>query len=135
MARIIYAEDDELEGELVRNTLIDAGHAVGVVGEGRAALQVVKSRVPDLLILDIGLPQMSGSEVLDAVRRDPELYELPVLMLTARQSNQDEAIAMWAGATDYLRKPFDPDELIVTVERLLQARAQAAPPKARPRAV
>lgn len=119
MALIIYAEDDPLVGELVQTTLIDAGHAVGVVTNGRDALQVVQQRRPDLLILDISMPEMSGSHVLDAIRRDPALYDLPVLMLTGRRGQIDEDIALKAGATDYLRKPFDPDALVVTVSALL----------------
>jgi DNA-binding response OmpR family regulator len=134
MALIIYAEDDDIVGELVQNTLIDAGHALGVVGDGKDALRLVKARKPDLLILDIGLPGMSGSEVLDAIRRDPQAYNLPILILTARRGAEDEAIARWAGATEYLRKPFDPDELVAIVDRLLKARAPGdseakAPPR------
>lgn len=124
MARIIYAEDDELVGELVQATLIDAGHAVGVVGNGRDALKVVQQRRPDLLILDISMPEMTGSQVLDAIRRDEALYDLPVLMLTGRRSQTDEDIAIKAGATDYLRKPFDPDQLVVTVDALLAKAAR-----------
>lgn len=127
MARIIYAEDDELVGELVQATLLDAGHAVGVVNNGRQALEIVQQRRPDLLILDISMPEMSGSHVLDAVRRDPVLYDLPVLMLTGRRSQTDEDIALKAGATDYLRKPFDPDRLVVTVNALLAKAARFAP--------
>ena len=124
MARIIYAEDDELVGELVQATLIDAGHAVGVVANGRAALEVVQQRRPDLLILDISMPEMTGSQVLDAIRLDPQLYDLPVLMLTARRSQIEEDIALKAGATEYLRKPFDPDQLVVTVSALLAKAAR-----------
>jgi len=123
MARIIYAEDDELMAEVVQATLLDAGHAVGVLGNGREALDVVRRRRPDLLILDISMPEMTGSQVLDQVRRDPDLYDLPVLMLTGRRSQADEDIAIKAGATEYLRKPFDPDQLVVTIDSLLR-RAQ-----------
>lgn len=119
MARIIYAEDDDLVADLVQATLIDAGHAVGVVNNGKDALKVVQQRKPDLLILDISMPEMTGSHVLDAVRRDPALYDMPVLMLTGRRSQTDEDIALKAGATEYLRKPFDPDRLVVTVDALL----------------
>ena len=119
MARVIYAEDDPLVGELVQVVLLDAGHAVGVVGNGREALQVVRRRKPDLLILDITMPEMSGSEVLDQVRRDPSLYDLPVLMLTGRQGPNDENIALRAGATEYMRKPFDPDELVVLINSMI----------------
>lgn len=127
MARIIYAEDDELVAELVQATLIDAGHAVGVVKNGREALAVVQQRRPDLLILDISMPEMTGSQVLDQVRLDPRLYDLPVLMLTARRSQTEEDIALKAGATEYLRKPFDPDRLVATVDALLSKAARFAP--------
>lgn len=133
MARIIYAEDDELVAELVQATLIDAGHAVGVVKNGREALEVVRLRRPDLLILDISMPEMTGSQVLDQVRIDEQLYDLPVLMLTARRSQTEEDMALKAGATEYLRKPFDPDQLVVTVSALL-AKAAAARSPARPEA-
>lgn len=127
MALIIYAEDDELVGELVQTTLIDAGHAVGVVTNGRDALAIVRQRRPDLLILDISMPQMTGSQVLDQVRLDERLYDLPVLMLTARRSQTEEDMALKAGATEYLRKPFDPDQLVVTVSALLAKAAAVAP--------
>ena len=126
MARIIYAKDDDLVSRLVQSTLIDAGHAVGVVGTGKEALEVVRKRLPDLLILDISMPEMSGSEVLDLVRRDPGLYDMPVLMLTGRRSQTDEDIALKAGATDYLRKPFDPDRLVVLVEDLIAKTGRSA---------
>lgn len=119
MARIIYAEDDALVGELVQSTLIEAGHAVGVVGNGSDALQIVRQRRPDLLILDMSMPGLSGTQVLEAIRKDSQLHDLPVLMLTARRSQTDEDIALRAGATEYLRKPFDPDRLVVTVDMLL----------------
>lgn len=135
MARIIYAEDDELVGELVQATLIDAGHAVGVVGNGRDALEVVQQRRPDLLILDISMPGMTGTQVLDQIRLDPQLYDLPVLMLTARRSQTEEDIALKAGATEYLRKPFDPDRLVVTVSALLAKAARPAAPAAQFRRV
>ncbi|WP_374405124.1 response regulator [Pelagerythrobacter sp.] len=122
MARIIYAEDDKLIGELVQTVLMDSGHAVGVVPDGKAALAALALRRPDLLILDMSMPEMTGSQVLDKVRRDPSLYDLPVLIITARTSKADETIARSAGATEYLRKPFDPDELVVIVERLLAHR-------------
>lgn len=130
MALIIYAEDDELVGELVQTTLIDAGHAVGVVTNGRDALQVVQQRRPDLLILDISMPEMSGSQVLDRIRLDPQLYDLPVLMLTGRRSQIEEDIALKAGATEYLRKPFDPDMLVVTVSALLGKAVRSEAPTA-----
>lgn len=119
MARIIYAEDDELVGEIVRDTLMDAGHAVGVIGDGVTALQVAKIKNPDLIILDCSMPRMGGVEVLRRIRNHQELFSTPVLMLTGRSSAADERIAFDAGATEYLKKPFDRDELVFIVENLL----------------
>ncbi|MCV0383000.1 MAG: response regulator [Erythrobacter sp.] len=133
MARIIFADDDPIVGAIVQKTLLGAGHAVGVVEDGEAAIAAIVRRRPDLLILDITMPGMTGSEVLDRVRRHPELWDLPVLMLTGRRSQSDEDIAIRAGATDYLRKPFDPDQLIVMVEALARPEEGRAPPGAAPR--
>jgi DNA-binding response OmpR family regulator len=119
MARIIYAEDDELVGEIVRDTLMDAGHAVGVIGDGITALKVAKIKVPDLIILDCSMPGMGGVEVVRRIRNHHELFATPVLMLTGRSSAADERIALEAGATEYLKKPFYPDELVVIVEHML----------------
>lgn len=116
---------------MVRDTLIDAGHAVGVVGDGESALKVLRARKPDLIILDAGLPEMSGIEVLSYIRRDLELYSIPVLMLTGRRSAQDERIAFNTGATDYLTKPFEPEVLAETISDLLKqhTRPEEAPGK------
>lgn len=122
MARIIYVEDDELVAELVKETLIDEGHGVGVVGDGKSAIKIITDKQPDLVILDLGLPEMGGMEVLAYLRRNPDLYAIPVLMLTGRRSYDDEAIAYNGGASDYLRKPFDPDQLVVRVTDLLKPR-------------
>lgn len=120
MARIIYAEDDELVGEVVRDTLMDAGHAVGVIGDGVTALQVAKIKNPDLIILDCSMPRMGGVEVLRRIRNHQELFSTPVLMLTGRSSAADEQIAFDAGATEYLKKPFDRDELVFIIENMLE---------------
>ena len=73
MALIFYAEDDSLMGELVQATLLDAGHAVGVLGDGEDALRALRRRKPDLAIVDMAMPQISGSELIKIVRRDPDL--------------------------------------------------------------
>lgn len=124
MARIIYAEDEAMMGELVQTVLMAEGHAVGVVKDGAEVLPVITRRRPDLLILDVSMPGVTGSQVLRDVRRDPELYNLPVLMLTARTSQGDEDIARVAGASDYLRKPFAPEMLASRVQALLDRKEE-----------
>jgi DNA-binding response OmpR family regulator len=127
MALIFYAEDDPMMGELVQATLMEAGHAVGVLGDGEDALRALRRRKPDLAIVDMAMPQMTGSELIKIVRRDPELYDVPILVLTARRSAEDEAIARQAGANGYLRKPFEPERLISMVNQILEWSRSRAP--------
>ncbi|MFI8668173.1 response regulator transcription factor [Qipengyuania sp. NPDC077410] len=119
MPRIIVAEDDEIVAEIVRDTLIQAGHAVGVVQDGAAALDVIRAKRPDMVILDCSLPSMTGVQIVRQMRIDYDLWEIPALMLTARVSASDEDLAMYAGADEYMRKPFDPKKLLATVDVLL----------------
>jgi DNA-binding response OmpR family regulator len=120
MARIIIADDDPLVGEIARDALIGAGHGAGLVPNGAQALAVIKARRPDLVILDCNMPELSGVNVVRELRKSMDFADLPVLMLTGRRSEADEELARFAGANDYLRKPFDPDQLVFRVERLLE---------------
>ena len=119
MARIIVSDDDELLGEIARDALIDGGHAAALLTNGADALKVIKSRVPDLVVLDCNMPDLSGLLVLREMRNTLELCDIPVLILTGRQSERDVELAMYAGANDYMKKPFDPDELLFRVDELL----------------
>jgi two-component system phosphate regulon response regulator PhoB len=102
---------------------------VGVLEDGQDALHALRRRKPDFAIVDIGMPQMSGSELIKILRRDPQLYDLPILVLTARRSAEDEAIARQMGANGYLRKPFEPERLIGMVEQIPErAHNRKAPP-------
>jgi len=123
VARIIMAEDDEIVGEVASEALIGAGHAVGLLNNGADALRVIRQRRPDLVILDCNMPEISGVLVLRKMRDMPELADMPVMMLTGRQSARDSEIAYFAGADDYMTKPFDPDELVFRVEELLKRKA------------
>ncbi len=128
MARIIIADDDEIMGEIACDALVAHGHGAGLVADGADALRVVKAKRPDLLVLDCNMPGMSGVLVLRELRNTLALADLPVMMLTARRGAQDEELAMFAGADDYMRKPFDPEEFVFRVEELLarhKARAAA----------
>ena len=119
MARIILADDDPVIGQLVGNALIDAGHALGWVADGETALRVMLARPPHLAIIDCAMPGLSGVQLVRAMRGDGRLSQVPVLMLTARLSENDETLAYNAGAYDYLRKPVDLDLLVGRVEALL----------------
>lgn len=127
MARIIIADDDEIVGEIACQALFDAGHAAGAVTDGREALRIVRTRKPDLLVLDCNMPGMNGLLVLDELRRSPEFCELPVLILTGRTSEKDVNLAHYYGASDYMKKPFDPAELTFRVDELLAKAKRAGP--------
>ena len=119
MARIIIADDDELIVDLVRETLQKEGHIVGSLRDGSSVRSVLDTKQPDLLILDCGMPEKCGMTALQEVRSSAWSFQIPVLILTGRTAGSDERVAYQAGADDYLRKPFDPDQLIVRVEALL----------------
>ncbi len=125
MARIIIADDDEIVGELARDALLDSGHAAGLVTDGRDALRVIRAKKPDLVILDCNMPEMSGLLVLRELRRSPEFCDLPVLILTGRRSDKDVELAQYAGADDYVKKPFEPTKLVFRVDELLAKRARS----------
>lgn len=123
MAHIIIADDDDLMIDIVRTVLEREGHVVGALPDGRAVIRVVELKRPDLVILDCGMPERCGITALLDIRRSKTAFRTPVLMLTARNGRVDEEIAMRAGADDYLRKPFDPDQLIVRVDAVIARRA------------
>lgn len=123
MALILIADDDPLVVDVVRAALETRGHIVGALDDGGPVKAVVELKRPDLVILDCSMPGLPGVEALRRIRTSQIGYATPVLMLTGRRSDADEEIARRAGADDYLRKPFDPDQLIARVERLLALNA------------
>lgn len=123
MARILIADDDELIAELASEALFDAGHACGWVASAEAAWERVQLMRPDILLLDQSMPGESGITLIRRLRCSPLLYDLPVIMLTAMCGAQDEARAIYAGAQDFLSKPFDPVVLVSRINRILRQRA------------
>ena len=121
-AFVLVAEDDEKQAELVRRYLRHEDHSVLVVSDGRAAIDHVRARRPDLLILDVMMPELDGLDVLRTLRRD---YDVPVLMVTARSTAEDKLAGFDLGADDYLVKPYDPRELMARVRSLLRRARQA----------
>ncbi len=126
MALILIADDDPLVGDIVRYTLAERGHVVGIVETGHDALRVVVAKQPDLVILDCSMPDLSGVEVVRRLRLSGTGFHVPILKLTARSGRDDEDIAYRAGADEYLRKPFDPAELTALVDHML-TKAKPAP--------
>ncbi len=122
MAYIIIADDDDIIAEMASGVLMDAGHACGWVSDGQAAVELLEWRRPDLLLLDQDMPGMSGTAVLRKLRGSPDYYDLPVMMFTAMNGAEDELQALYNGAQDYIRKPFDPKFLVWRVSQLLRSR-------------
>ena len=130
MSTILIADDDELLAALVQFKLEAAGHRVIIAENGAEALKAVKSERPDLVVLDAMMPVLTGSEVLAQLKADADTATLPVIMLTARRSQDDVVAALRGGAADYLTKPFIPEELLIRVETAL-AQSHASDPLAR----
>lgn len=120
MARQLLLVDDERD--LVFYTklfLEEQGYEVLEAYDGRQALEVLQSHRPDLIILDVAMPRMTGWDVLAEIQQDPEKADIPVLMLTARAEDADKARGWELGVTWYQTKPFELDELAMIIERIL----------------
>jgi DNA-binding response OmpR family regulator len=116
-ARVLLIEDDEGIARLLVTLLSRAGFEVLRADDGRGGLRKVHETKPDLVLLDVGLPELDGWEVLERLR---DISEVPVLMLTARTDSTDKVRGLRGGADDYLTKPFDNGELLARVEALLR---------------
>lgn len=124
MARIIIADDDEIIVEVLRTALQRGGHVVGALSDGEHVSRVTDLKHPNLVILDCSMPGKSGIDALRDIRLSPVSYNTPVLMLTGALHKADEDIAIRAGANEYLRKPFDPDELLAIIDSMLSKHAK-----------
>lgn len=122
-AHVLVAEDDTEQAELIRRYLEYDGHTVSVTHDGRSALDQVRRRSPDLVILDVMMPEVDGLDVCRVIRADAVLAHLPVLLLTARSSENDLLLGLDLGADDYMTKPFSPRELVARARSLMR-RAQ-----------
>ena len=122
---VVVADDEEDILELVTTIIERSGHKVVPVRNGAAALAAIHERRPDLVVLDISMPELDGLEVLRRLRSAGETTGLPVLLLSARAQEDDVRLAFATGASAYVKKPFSPSELTRRVEDLLGAAAQS----------
>jgi len=122
-ARVLLAEDDVRQAEIVRRYLVRDGYEAIVVHDGRAAIDEARRRRPDLLVLDVMMPRVDGLDVCRALRGESDA---PMLMLTARASEEDLLLALDLGADDYMTKPYSPRELMARVRALLRRARRAA---------
>jgi two-component system alkaline phosphatase synthesis response regulator PhoP len=122
---ILIADDETRIVELARDYLQHAGFAVLTASDGPSALMLARTRKPDLLVLDLGLPGMDGLDVARAIRRESSL---PIVMLTARDDELDRVLGLEIGADDYVTKPFSPRELVARVRAILRRVDREAEP-------
>ena len=128
MTRVLIVEDDALQSELVRRYLEREGHDVTVLADGADALAAVRRSPPGLLVLDVMLPGLDGLTVCRTLRE--EEYEVPILLLTARSTENDLLLGLELGADDYLAKPYSPRELVARVRALLRRAHRTTPASA-----
>ena len=125
---VLAADDDEDILELVRLRLSRSGYETVLARNGAEALEAARQRKPDVALLDVSMPAMTGYEVTAALKRDPITKDIPVILLTARAQTADVAKGFEAGADDYITKPFSPQALQIRVAAALgDAEAQASP--------
>lgn len=130
MARVLIVEDDGDIAALIAHYLEKAGYATETVPDGGRALTQARETPPDLVILDLMLPGLSGLEVCKALRADNRTSALPIIMLTARGEESERILGLDVGADDYVVKPFSPNELMARVRALLR---RTAPPESKER--
>ena len=126
-AHILVVDDEPDISALVVYHLARESYRVRTASSGPEAIRAAEIERPDLIVLDLMLPGMSGLAVLEELRRRPETQEIPVILLTARKEEQDRIAGLRLGADDYVSKPFSPQELILRVGAVLR-RVQQAPP-------
>ena len=117
MKKILVVEDELKIARLVRDYLHQAGFAVIEAGDGASALSLARSEKPDMVVLDLGLPEMDG---LDVTRRLRQTSSVPIIMLTARSEESDRIVGLELGADDYIVKPFSPKELVARIRAVLR---------------
>jgi DNA-binding response OmpR family regulator len=116
--RILVVEDDLELRRLLSVQLGLAGHEVHVAEDGVRALEAVEREDPELLVLDVMMPRLDGWQVLEALRAQPRYETLPVLMLTARSTQEDAERSYTLGASFVMRKPYDGEQLLAAIEAL-----------------
>lgn len=119
MARILVAEDERDIRELIGFTRRHHGHEVLTASNGEDALVIALRELPDLVLLDIRMPRLTGYDVCRRLRAEPASAHIPVVFLSAIGQDSEVQAGMDAGVTDYILKPFAPDQLVQRVERLL----------------
>jgi DNA-binding response OmpR family regulator len=127
--RVLVVEDDPDIAELIRHYLQRAGYVVDQLSSGGAVMPALRAQLPDLVVLDLMLPELDGLMVCQAMRSDPKTAAVPIIMVTARADEADRIAGLELGADDYVTKPFSPKELAARVSALLRRTRRTATPE------
>ncbi|MBS3939488.1 MAG: response regulator [Actinobacteria bacterium] len=123
LARVLAVDDDPTILRLLQVNLEMEGHDVLTAENGQSALEVIRAERPQVVLLDVMMPEMDGFQVCEAVRADPDIADTPIVFVSARAQQADLDRGYASGADGYITKPFDPLDLIETIERLAPGRA------------
>ncbi len=132
MTTILVVEDDDTVRETLVFNLQEEGYSVLSAADGEQGLDLIRSRTPDLVILDIMLPRLDGLAVTRIVRKDGNIAPIPIIMLTARGMQGDKMVGLDSGADDYITKPFGLGEFLARVRAVLRRSPRATSPAASP---
>jgi len=128
MGKILLVDDHPDILRLLQISLKSEGHTILTAGDGAAALEIIAQEHPDLVILDVVMPQLDGYRVLNRVKTDPSLADVTVVMLTVRDQPEDMALGLDIGADYYLTKPFRPTDVTSLVRRIFETRSTSTQP-------
>ncbi|MCS7337664.1 MAG: response regulator transcription factor [Verrucomicrobiae bacterium] len=129
--RVLVVDDEPDAVEVIEFNLKQAGFDVTTAADGEEALRKARAQAPDLIVLDVMLPELDGFEVCKLLRRDPATANIPIIMLTAKAAEVDRVVGLELGADDYVTKPFSPRELVLRVRKLLERGKNQAPKRER----
>jgi two-component system cell cycle response regulator DivK len=115
--RILYVEDNEFNRKIVRDLLARTSYGLIEAGDGEVGVTTAQTECPDLIIMDVQLPRLSGLDATRRLRTDPRTASIPIIVITSFALSGDEQRAMEAGASAYLAKPYSPRELLQTIRR------------------
>ncbi len=124
MAKIVVAEDETDIREMIGFMLRFAGHEVFDTDNGQSACELCRSEKPDLLLLDVRMPVMTGYEACRIIKNDPELSYIPVVFVSAKGLENEIAMGFAAGADEYIVKPFTMEQLLNSVKKIIEKKAE-----------
>lgn len=120
MSKVIVIDDEPFILMMIEDKLKKAKIDVITLRDGKNAVEIIKKELPDLIILDWMMPEISGIEVCRILKKDPDLHHIPIFMLTAKGQDSDEQLGLRCGVTRYITKPFSPKSLLEMVQETIE---------------